>query len=531
MDYRTFDTYSKGYSHEKNNTECEDFAASYSDPEGRFYISVVCDGHSDANCFRSSKGARFGCEATIQIMRRFFELYFEDGYDKKAITIENEVRLKRSIKQCWDNKVLADIQECPLTEAEKEPLSDRVRNIYESGHGLLNIYGATLVAAGICEEAFIALHIGDGIMMCINHDGTYCEPLPGDEKSETGSPASLCDADLFSRKNAFRSLVSSDIPKAVIVSSDGIGDCMDQLDFMELFHSLIIKLQSMDAVDDEENNARESRKGYLGSCTAYYAAQGNGVEDDCSLAGIYLADASIPEVKIPLDDAVKLCSNLLKERHEFVDDYEKRKNDLISNINTQIQDSLRLAEMFFKTTKLTVIDEWIEKKKKINDLRKVLFNIDHNEKSKDSYFCKKLENYKEYIQRAGGADSADIGKVSITTVPEKYFAEDEYLKDVISSLNKYREKKENRDRIKKQDAIFGDKEETGQDEGHGFFKIFGKQIGFGLNKKTDSEDDGDIFETDSPEIEEAEKELKKAGHNLVEVFKKALSTDQAFLKS
>ena len=209
MKYKTFSDYAKGYSHVKNNTECEDFAASYSSPDGSYHICVICDGHSDRNCFRSAKGARFGCESAVEVLRRFFELYLEQGEEERQFTFAVEDRLKRSIKQCWDQKVMEDIREFPLMPEELETLSERVRGIYKAGQGLQNIYGATFLTAALCGELFLVMQIGDGVLLCIDSDGTYYEPLAEDPKSETGSPASLCDTDLFTRSEAWHVPASS----------------------------------------------------------------------------------------------------------------------------------------------------------------------------------------------------------------------------------------------------------------------------------------------------------------------------------
>lgn len=239
MQYRTFDNFQRGFSHEKagSDSACEDYADSYADAGGRFYICAVCDGHSDNNCFRSSKGAQYGCEAAVEILSRFCTLYYEDEEAARKIEFTDEVmlRLKKSIKQYWDDRVLGDINAHPISDEETAHLSDRVRTLYSSGRGLQNIYGATFLAFAISKEFCVALHIGDGIMLCVDSDGTYYEPLQPDKKSETGAPASLCDTDLFSREGAFRCKVLRRIPQAVVVSSDGIGDCMDPLQ-LSLIH-------------------------------------------------------------------------------------------------------------------------------------------------------------------------------------------------------------------------------------------------------------------------------------------------------
>ncbi len=431
MNYRVFDNYQMGFSHVKNNSGCEDYAASYMDPDGQFYICVACDGHSDNNCFRSAKGAKFGCEAGIEILKRFFELYNEESFEVKDISEEKIMRLKKSIKLCWDNKVFEDLQKNPISEKEMEPLSERVRSIYGSGRGLQNIYGATFVAMAINKNCFVALHIGDGVLLCVDADGTYYEPLCVDEKGEAGSPASLCDSDIFTRENAFRVVFSEKIPQAVIVSSDGIGDSMDQLQFMEFFHTLIQKFESLEQKETEEISLNDAQMQYLESCVKYWADKGNGVEDDCSLAGIYTYDLEIPKVKIPLEQADKLWHDTFMERNEVIADYEKRKKAMIKNIDKQWESDMENLRKNVGNTK-----EWFSVKEKIENLKQIVRTIEKNEQEKLLYYDARLRICEEYIRRANGVIPAPTYFVKATIVDEKYRVEDDWFTQMkVQTLN------------------------------------------------------------------------------------------------
>ena len=332
MKYRAFGDFRKGYAHVKNGSGVEDYAGSYNDPEGRFHIGVICDGHSDKNCFRSGKGAQFGCESALEILRKFFELYLAQNAESRTLPAGFESRLKKSLKLCWDRKVYNDIKENPLVEEELMPLTDRVRKIYEAGNGLLNIYGATFLAIGICEDFFIALHIGDGAILCIDEDGSYYSPVPQDSKTDTGAPASLCDSDLFSRENAFRVKVSKKLPQLATVSSDGIEDCMDSFEYKRFTCSLFKKMELEEEEGQECGELNEKQMRYFGSCLEYYADKGHGAEDDCSLAAIYDLTRSVPEVRIPNEEAIKLWERTLQERNDVVRDYENRKNGLLESM-------------------------------------------------------------------------------------------------------------------------------------------------------------------------------------------------------
>ena len=402
MKYRAFGDFRKGYAHVKNGSGVEDYAGSYNDPEGRFHIGVICDGHSDKNCFRSGKGAQFGCESALEILRRFFELYLAQNAEFRTLPDGFESRLKKSLKLCWDRKVYNDIKENPLVEEELMPLTDRVRKIYEAGNGLLNIYGATFLAIGICEDFFIALHIGDGAILCIDEDGSYYSPVPQDSKSETGAPASLCDADLFSRENAFRVRVSKKLPQLATVSSDGIEDCMDSFEYKRFTCSLFKKMELEEEEGQECGELNEKQMRYFGSCLEYYADKGHGAEDDCSLAAIYDLTRSVPEVRIPNEEAIKLWERTLQERNDVVRDYENRKNGLLESM-AQVYNSTS-----FKGGTGVNMDQWMEAREKFEEQKRTLKTIVTNENEKIVFYERQLTFYSQYID--GFSEETGVSK-------------------------------------------------------------------------------------------------------------------------
>lgn len=402
MKYRAFGDFRKGYAHVKNGSGVEDYAGSYNDPEGRFHIGVICDGHSDKNCFRSGKGAQFGCESALEILKRFFELYLAQNAESRTLPDGFESRLKKSLKLCWDRKVYNDIKENPLVEEELMPLTDRVRKIYEAGNGLLNIYGATFLAIGICEDFFIALHIGDGAILCIDEDGSYYSPVPQDSKSETGAPASLCDADLFSRENAFRVKVSKKLPQLATVSSDGIEDCMDSFEYKRFTCSLFKKMELEEEEGQECGELNEKQMRYFGSCLEYYADKGHGAEDDCSLAAIYDLTRSVPEVRIPNEEAIKLWERTLQERNDVVRDYENRKNGLLESM-AQVYNSTS-----FKGGTGVNMDQWMEAREKFEEQKRTLKTIVTNENEKIVFYERQLTFYSQYID--GFSEETGVSK-------------------------------------------------------------------------------------------------------------------------
>ena len=127
MNYTVFSAHTIGKSHIRAGMGCEDYSGHYKDPEGRYMIAVICDGHSDPKCFRSARGARMGCEAALEVLKNLFENYQEDGepealsrfLDRKS---EVSARIRAGILQEWNQKVAEDLKEEPITQAEYDAL-------------------------------------------------------------------------------------------------------------------------------------------------------------------------------------------------------------------------------------------------------------------------------------------------------------------------------------------------------------------------------------------------------------------------
>lgn len=436
MQLKAFDSFHKGYSHVKTDKECEDYSISYNDPDNRYYIAAISDGHSDKNCFRSSKGSRFACESAKEVLMRFCETYLESGMDFDNLGDEDKDRLKKSIKQSWDNKVEQDLADYPITEEDLELLSEKVKDYYSSGKALENIYGATFLATAICRDLCILLHIGDGVILLISTKGEYEEPIIYDPKSETGEPASICNNDLFSREYAFRCEFLKEIPQAVFLTSDGIGDSMDDLSIREFVYTLLTKFKEQ-IDEDGATCLNEAQQTYLNSCVSYYADKGHGVEDDCSIGGIYTKDAEIPLVSISIDESLSLLKQAIEEHNKLVDDYEKRKKDVIKNI----QQLEQTAEKCFSKNEL---NEWFASKSKAEELRQILNNIVKNEEEKQKALMQKIERCRMYVERAGGdADSIKLNQS--TTVDSNILKEDEKFisfKDAQLDLKKKKEEED-----------------------------------------------------------------------------------------
>lgn len=413
MRYRTYGNYTRGYSHEKRGAGAEDYASFFADPEGRYQIAVICDGHSDKNCFRSARGARYGCESAVEQLSKFFDLYCRQTGEGRVLPEGTVERLKKSIKICWDRKVADDLQKEPMTSEELEPLSERVRNIYLEGKSLSSIYGTTFLAVAVCDDFFLALHIGDGIILAADAEGVFYRPLPEDPKGETGSPASLCDTDLFARENAFRAILTKKIPLIATVSSDGIEDCMDEMTYKRLTESFFRVLSEKEQPGQLWAEPNEEQKKYWQQLLEYYAKKGNGAEDDCSLAAIWDPEQAVPALKLTAGEVVSLWNHVINSRNDVVREYTERKKNLVMNISTLLYGRKP------------------EELKKLEELRQVLGVVTENEKKKLDWYDRQLSSYEKYIQDSGADRALLNSAIAPYFVDSKYYCPEGTQQDAV----------------------------------------------------------------------------------------------------
>lgn len=400
LDYRAFSDYEKGYSHIQHGMNCEDFAAntfgmSCGETGKPYWIAAACDGHSDKNCFRSETGARFGCESALETLERFFQQYLTQPDEERNILEAHQrylARLRRSVLCNWHRKVEQDLKEHPLQESELEGLSEKTLSFYRNNKLLENIYGATFLAVGVCEEFFLAMQIGDGIVLAFDEDGICRRPLVPDTKSEMGSPASLCDTDLLSRENAFRCTVEAGMPVAAVVSSDGIEDSLNFVALRERMWEILKGLRQREAPEPSPDELSEQQSEFLKEQVELYTRQGNGAEDDCSLAGFYRLNLSeMPELKLPQEEVQAMQKQLEQELRTMEADYYEREQSMMDTVR-EYEEKLQKAEGRAKQMKQAVS----ELKAELEQKQEILQNIRTNSQKKRADFTtrqKLLEKY------------------------------------------------------------------------------------------------------------------------------------------
>ncbi len=317
MNYFAFDCKNQGFSHIKNNKECQD--ASFSCYDDKKALAIVCDGHGGDDYVRSAIGSSFGCEIAARNISDFV-----DKVDKEKLKLHPDrllVQLESSIINAWREAVYEHYRQNPFTEKEISVLSEKARKRYCQEERIESAYGTTLIAVVVTYDYWFGIHIGDGKCVAIDQNGEFSQPIPWDEKCFLNSTTSICDSDALGN---FRHFYSDNLPVAVFVGSDGIDDCFKGDEQMYHFYTVIL---SSFVVSDAET-AKAELIDYL----PRLSEKGSG--DDVSVAAFFDKD------KIASINAVK----------EFIET-QKSKSDSTSN-GVSENESQKEAELYKKTNEL-----------------------------------------------------------------------------------------------------------------------------------------------------------------------------------
>lgn len=330
MNIITFAVSQMGASHIVKGLPCQDYSLSYESPEKDIQMIVVCDGHGSAAHCRSDVGAKFAAESAKKMLLRFAtepksvsvfggkcgsgtsRTEFEDSLwefqkDESDLTEIERLRQEQSaeyqeqiadhpkiedvirkfctfISDDWKNSIQEHLKENPFSEREKGLLGDRPPE---------KAYGTTLMAFLRTPSYWLALHIGDGRILYIDHDknGEWKPLVPWDMNCFQNQTTSLCASnavDCF--RYAFgKSGDDKSSPVVVFGCSDGIEDSFGDYevcpDYLHDFYFKLLKMLQEDGVDSSVEKMREG----------FTKLSERGSKDDMSLAGFVDLDA-VPDL-------------------------------------------------------------------------------------------------------------------------------------------------------------------------------------------------------------------------------------------
>ena len=291
--YRSFDFRSIGASHIKKGTVCQDFSGSVETDS--YKLAVISDGHGGEDYFRSDRGSRFAVEAFCRCVEDAFAVSspsdeelsdgsflqnkaknFSDALNacKTDKQIEEQMRwFMRSIVTRWNILVDEDLADDPFKAEEMAEVCDKTKARYEKGERVQSAYGAPLIGAVVTEDFWFGVHIGDGKCIAFDMSGIDTEPIPWDEQCFLNVTTSICDANASSEMRYF---FSRELPAAVFVGSDGIGDSFKNERHLHNFYRVVL---SSFATETEEK-AMQGLADYLPNLSA------QGSADDMSVGCI-----------------------------------------------------------------------------------------------------------------------------------------------------------------------------------------------------------------------------------------------------
>lgn len=290
--YKSFAVTVPGGSHIKNNIPCQDASCKYDGKYGGGFLSfaAAADGHGDANCFRSEKGARLAADCAAKGIAKFVKFHeaklYPGPFKKKNIPspddFDKAVRdLVRHIIASWQEEVQKDFTAYPFTEEELEGADEKHRKRFELPEKRSKAYGTTLIAAAITDDYWFGIHIGDGRLTALYADGSFQQPVPWDERCYLNVTTSICDDEAAEQARHYFSFINKDIPApvAVFLCTDGVDDNYpvdgNEKHLFKLYRTIALTF-AKDGFASTENQLKD--------LSHAFATKGKG--DDTSIAGV-----------------------------------------------------------------------------------------------------------------------------------------------------------------------------------------------------------------------------------------------------
>lgn len=282
----------RGASHVKNETPCEDYGLVACNDCGQVF--VLSDGHGDSSCPRSDVGSRLACEIASAELLAFGEqlegldarmLQDDPGHVTLILDADRQASVVRqlvnSILGKWSSAVGRDVRERPLKDEELAGCSERYRSLYQKGERLEHIYGATLIAGLMTDKYLLLLQQGDGRCDVFDATGAVSQPIPWDARCTANVTTSLCDEDAVrSTRYCVIDRSKTDVA-AVLAGSDGVEDAFFSMDQTHSFYrDLLIR-----AADTSVDELQE----YLTAFLPEFSEKGTGgygSQDDVTVCGM-----------------------------------------------------------------------------------------------------------------------------------------------------------------------------------------------------------------------------------------------------
>lgn len=207
----------QGFSHIRNNVECQD-SSKFLELEDGSVIMAVADGHGSSSCPFSKNGSEIAVNIFCSTIEKLCYGYQNDVQRLSAyLNHEGSLKFAQMVELEWKTSVL-DVH---LAMNREFPLSEDDR---EDNAAVYRMYGTTLLGLLITPTFVFAFQIGDGDITYVDDQGS--EPVVLADKLLGVESHSLCSA------NAWKKSVSSTrqrewdetLPCAFLLSTDGFSN-------------------------------------------------------------------------------------------------------------------------------------------------------------------------------------------------------------------------------------------------------------------------------------------------------------------
>lgn len=246
-----------GNSHLSSNKVKQDY--SYSKITKNKAVAIVADGHGSSRHIRSEKGAEIAVKCTVSALDDFVRNLNVNIFLCESKRNGLLRQLTDSIVYNWKEHILAEFNENPLTDEEKEVLKKNYGDESLDQNRIERMYGTTLIAFIITRTYAFGFQIGDGKAFIIKATGELSQAIVDDEKCFLNTTTSLSDENAY-EEFRYCYFDSKDVPICAFVSTDGIDKLYGDGEILYNFYRTVFIALSQNKKTDCVNELQELLK-------------------------------------------------------------------------------------------------------------------------------------------------------------------------------------------------------------------------------------------------------------------------------
>jgi hypothetical protein len=205
----------RGSAHVREARPNEDAVACRSDPDGRWAVVAVADGHGHTLAVRADLGSSLAVEVAVTSARSCWEHL--GGQDDDVTGAEIAARMPQALTDGWLAAVRHDLATSPLSEAE---LVTSGNPDALASHPEL-AYGTTLIVTMAAANSLVACQIGDGDLLGVTRNGSIFRPLRSDSRLVGTRTTSLASRTAPADLRSTQVDVDATQIEVVVAASDG----------------------------------------------------------------------------------------------------------------------------------------------------------------------------------------------------------------------------------------------------------------------------------------------------------------------